>query len=155
MVESDNNRSETFLKGFRGPCPVCGYHLNEPTNSRCPECGSRLRVQLVAPFHFYPWHALLMGIVVSFGVCFDRLLLIIHGYVWSNGQNPPWGFLGISTLLILVLCVAGFFVWRYKTRLERMSKPKSYVWYTFSFLTPIITAVVQYYLIMMLVRGGL
>jgi hypothetical protein len=155
MVESDNNRSETFLKGFKGPCPVCNYHLNEPTSSRCPECGSRLSVQLLAPFHFYPWHALLIGIGVSFGVCFDRLLLIIHGYLGSNAQNLPWGFVGVSTFLILVLCVVGFVVWKYKTQLERMSKPKSCVWYAFSILIPIMTAVVQYYLIMMLFQGGL
>ena len=155
MVESDKNLNETFLKDFSGPCPVCEYHLNKPTSSRCPECGSRLRVQPVAPFHFYPWHALLMGIGISVGVCFDRLFLIIQGFMGSNATNPHWVFLGISTLLFIVLCIGGFVVWKYKMKLERMSTARRSVWYSFSLFIPLFTAVIQYYLLMMLVRGVL
>ncbi len=155
MVESDKNRNGRFLKEFSGPCPVCDYYLNEPTSPRCPECGSKLVAGLISPFHFYPWHALLVGISISFGVCFDRLFLIMLGFVNSNATRPPWVYLGISVFLFIVLCIGFVVVWKYKTHLEKIPSPKRYVWYGFSLFIPIAIVVVQYFLIMAIIRGVL
>ncbi len=153
MIDGEKIRDEAFLRAFKGSCPFCDYVLKEPTNSRCPECGSQIRIRLVAPFRFYPWHALLAAISVSAGVCLDRLLLLIYGFIKSAASNPPWLLFGNSGVILLVLSIAFVVVWKYKDCFERVSKTNRIVLYGLALLLPAVVVAVQHYILIVLIVG--
>jgi len=151
MVDGEKIRNEAFLRAFKGTCPFCNYVLRKPTSSRCPECGSRLRIQLVAPFRFYPWHALLAGISISAGVCLDRLLLLLYGFINSTTSNPPWLLIGNPGVILVVLSIAFIVVWKCKDRFERLSKTSRFVLYGISPLLPVAVVTIQHYILILLI----
>jgi len=151
MIDRKKIRDEAFLKEYKGTCPACGYKLEKPASEKCPECGSRLQVMLLAPFRFTPWHALLTGVAISVGVIFDRVFLTLYGVFQSRGSVIGWNMF-LSSLVPLVLLLVFFYViWKLKSKFEQIILWKRVFWYIVALLTPIIFSVGQFFILIYLV----
>ena len=104
-------RNIEWLNQFTGSCPTCGYRLQRPQTSICPECGSFLKPVLGAPFRFSPFHAMLVSLTVSTGVVLDRLALTIVGSVLSRHAPPVWDVFLTSLVPLVVLGICIYIVW--------------------------------------------
>jgi hypothetical protein len=140
-------RNIEWLNQFTGPCPTCGYRLQRPQTSICPECGSFLQPVLSAPFRFSPWHAMLVSLTVSTGVVFDRLALTIVGSIRNLPAPLAWDFIMISLVPLVVLGVCIYVVWVQKQRFYGIPKWKSVCWYIASICTPVVAVCIHLYLL--------
>jgi amino acid transporter len=148
MIDSKKTRNAALLKNYSGPCPYCHYQLKNPENSRCPECGSRLKFHLIAPFRFSPWHAMVISFAISSGVCLDRTFLSIVGVFNSNFGVGALKMLVVFALGLTVV-VAGFYVvWRHKSWFLGIPRWKRVVWYLVALFIPVILTVVQFFIIL-------
>jgi hypothetical protein len=48
VTEDPDDMLQTFLAGRDSECPVCRYNLRDLQTQQCPECGSRLALQVGA-----------------------------------------------------------------------------------------------------------
>lgn len=138
MLNRNKIRDDAFLKEFSGPCPNCGYQLNKPTNNRCPECGSALRIALFAPFRFSPWHAMLASVAISIGIILDRVTLTTIGIVGNNPPRMNWMMFWFSVIPLVVLGICLYVVWKQKKRINSKSTWKRVSWYIGAILFPIV-----------------
>ena len=143
MIDRKKNTASAFLKAYNGPCPSCGYQLNEPESNRCPECGARLRVGLQAPFTLSPWHALLAGVAISIGVILDRVVLSLIGMVSSNKGQMVWEMFWFSFVPLVFLGFCFYAVWKNKSKINSSVKWKRILWYIASVVIPIVVAIAQ------------
>jgi hypothetical protein len=150
MVNRKKSRDSAFLQEYKGPCPVCGYKLEKPSSSRCPECGSQLRVVLVAPYRLSPWHAMVISIAISIGVILDRIALTIVGIINSNSMIMAWEMFWFSVIPFVVLCFCLFIVWKYKNRINSKSRWKRVSWYFVACIIPLVVTGGQLFLLLVL-----
>ena len=140
-------RNIEWLNQFTGPGPTCGYRLQRPQTSMCPECGSFLQPVLSAPFRFSPWHAMLVSLTVSTGVVFDRLALTIVGGIRNLPAPLAWDLIMMSLVPLVVLGVCIYVVWVQKQRFYGIPKWKSVCWYTASICIPVVAVCIHLYLL--------
>jgi hypothetical protein len=143
MIDRKKNTASAFLKGYRGPCPSCGYWLNSPESNRCPECGSRLRVVLQAPFTLSPWNAVLAGVAISIGVILDRVALTFIGIASSNKGQVVWEMFWFSFVPLVILGFCFYATWKNKSKINSSVRWKRILWYIASVLFPITVAIAQ------------
>lgn len=143
MIDRKKNTVSAFLKEYKGPCPSCGYWLNEPESNRCPECGSRLRVELQAPFALSPWNTMLAGVAISIGVILDRVVLTFIGVAYSNSSHMAWEMFWFSFVPIVFLGFCFYAVWKNKSKINSSVKWKRILWYIASAVIPIVVAIAQ------------
>jgi hypothetical protein len=76
-----------FLADRDEPCPVCRYNVKALETSVCPECGSRLELQLSSPdLLLGPWTVALLGAALPAG--FYTVITLVT--VWlSITTGPP------------------------------------------------------------------
>ena len=109
-VADTQKNTQLHSLGYDGPCPVCGFHLKNPTYNNCPECGHELKLVIESPFRMTAWLVFLMGLIASIAICVNQICLLMVGVI-MNGSNIPWRFLfpELSALLLLFVATA---VWR-------------------------------------------
>jgi len=154
MIDRKKIRDDAFLKDFIGPCPTCGYQLKNPSSNRCPECGSHLRVLLLAPFRFSPWHALLASVVISIGVILDRVVLTIVGISNSNGTQQAWEMFWMTAIPLVFLCAGFLFIWTQKRHFQSLALWKRVCWYIVAIVFPLIVTGLQLYYIVAVALGA-
>ena len=143
-------RNIEWLNQFTGPCPTCGYRLQRPQTSICPECGSFLKPVLSTPFRFSPWHAMLVSLTVSTGVVLDRLALTTVGGIGSRHAPPVWDVFMMSLVPLVVLGVCIYIVWVQKKRFYGIPTWKRACWYIASICIPVATVFIHLYFIVFL-----
>ena len=140
-------RNIEWLNQFTGPCPTCGYRLQRPQTSICPECGSFLKPVLGAPFRFSPFHAMLVSLTVSTGVVLDRLALTIVGSIRNLPAPLAWDLIMMSLVPLVVLGVCIYVVWVQKQRFYGIPTWKSVCWYIASICIPVVAVCIHLYLL--------
>ena len=145
MIDRNKKQDLVFLKEYSGPCPYCGYTLKNPTGRLCPECGSKLRVAVCAPFRFSPWHALLASIAISVGVLLDRVVLTMMGVAGSGFTEAVWTLVWFTLLPFVVLSICFYFVWKQKARINSTCRWKRVLWCVASVGILVLVVFVQLY----------
>ncbi len=133
----------SFLAEYHGPCPICRHTLNNPSGGRCPECGSRLKMVLLAPYRFTPWHAMLTSIGISTGVILDRVSLTIIGVINSGGMGNSEQMFWFTLLPLLILVICFLVVWKQRERINSTQCWKRICWYIASIIIPLVVIFVQ------------
>ena len=112
----------SFLTGYDGPCPHCGFHLKCPQTSTCSECGRQLELALRKRFSCSSWLLFMFGIIASIGVCIDQAGLLFTAPLY-RGAPLVWKWILPELILIAFLLGALIGWWKLKTWATSLRPP--------------------------------
>ena len=112
----------SFLAGYDGPCPYCGFQLKHPQTNTCSECGCRLKLALYKRFSCSSWLLFMFGIIATIGVCIDQAGLFFAARIY---QGAPLVWKWILPELILIAFLIGALIgwWKLKSWATELRPP--------------------------------
>jgi hypothetical protein len=105
LTDSANRDREsllTFLADRDILCPICKYNLRQLQSTKCPECGSELKLSVGAvDVRMGLWVSALLAAAApaTFGLLF--LIIII-----ASGEFPSFRYVPVSTMLLMLYVLA-------------------------------------------------
>jgi hypothetical protein len=107
-MASGEQSSKNYIREYVGPCPYCGFHLQQLKTNKCSECGNTLEISLKAPFRLSGWLLMLVGLCSSI-VSFSSNVGIQFWGGYTSG-HVAWKII-IPELMILLILVFITYVW--------------------------------------------
>lgn len=108
-MASSEQSNQKYIQEYVGPCPYCGFHLQQPKKNRCSECGNTLEITLKTPFKLTGWLLMLMGLCSTIAIYLNHAISYFIG-AYSSGGRVTWKLLVLEVLVLLSFSVAAV-VW--------------------------------------------
>ena len=126
-MASGEQSSKNYIQEYVGPCPYCGFHLQQPKTNRCSECGNTLEITLKAPFKLTGWLLMFVGLCSSIAIYINHVGFHLIGAFASSGRVMSK--IVVPEILVLLSLSAVAFVWfhMYQWYLARKPIAKSII----------------------------
>ncbi|MBL1217397.1 MAG: hypothetical protein D8M59_07860 [Planctomycetes bacterium] len=92
-----------FLAERDEPCPKCGYNLRGCTSTKCPECGTTVKL-VIKQAYWSPaaWVVTIMGICIPLGACIATSVMTAIITIISGFEPESLGFVFWNLCLCVV-----------------------------------------------------
>jgi hypothetical protein len=136
-MSTSEQSSKKYIQEYVGPCPYCGFHLQQPKINRCSECGNTLEITLKSPFKITAWFLMLVGLWSSIAIYLTHIVFLCIGAYSSGGKLM--GRIVVPETLVLLSLVFLAFIWLYIYQwFSARSVVTKWITGTVGFLLPII-----------------
>ena len=108
-MASSEQSNQKYIQEYVGPCPYCGFHLQQLNKSICSECGNTLEITLKAPFKLTGWFLMFVGLCSTIAIYLNHVFSHLIG-AYASGGRVMVEILVPEILVVLTLSVFAF-VW--------------------------------------------